>query len=275
MNERPIIFNGDMVRAILDGRQTQTRRPIVPQPVSFRNGWYDWGYAVGASRATSPKSVFWNAEAYAERGEAPPLAPYCPFGQPGDRLWVRETWWPEMYYEPCPVLYATDADRPPMGFRWRPSIHMPRWASRITLEITDVRVQRLQEISLADIEHEGVDYWNAPDKSPADAFSTAWDSIYAKRGLGWEQNPWVWAITFRRLEPPNSAILEGTNSMTDTPKLAPPAPGSDAARALGCSCPVSDNCHGAGFIINGKTCYWIIETCPLHGRPALEPEAAT
>src|SRR5690606_20772737 len=159
----------------------------------------------------------------------------CPYGQPGDWLWVRETWAP-MCREADPycwceteeqrkrnhyIEYRADTGNPRPGDwpadipageevpRWRPSIHMPRWASRITLEITDVRVERLQDITEADIIAEGctvdaVARWAGVPWSDMPtlhhAFRVGWDRLNARRGYGWDANPWVWAITFRRLE---------------------------------------------------------------------------
>ena len=174
MKERPIVFSGPSVRAILDGQKTQMRRAIRRQPPSgcttftfekfrydddeFRTGWYD------------------NFDNYYR----------CPYGCPGDRLWVRET----AYYQPADV-----DDLNPGG--WRSPIFMTRAASRITLEITSVRVQRVQEISVEDICAEGL----PPEAvGPFDLFAFHWDSINAKRGYPWADNPWVWAIAFRRVE---------------------------------------------------------------------------
>lgn len=125
----------------------------------------------------------------------------CPYGQPGDRLWVRETWAP-VPSGPCrpdnPVMYAATVEKPHI-WTWKPSIHMPRWASRITLEVTGVRVERLQDISNADCWAEGMCDDNNPEqKLNRRWFSELWESI---NGPGsWEQNPWVWVVEFRRVE---------------------------------------------------------------------------
>lgn len=189
MAERPILFSGPMVRALLNGSKTQTRRVLKPQPGFLPNGgnWYrphsdrprHWQYAAG--RADT------RIYAYLD-------APYAP----GDRLWVREKWSPS---DPRPV-YAAD----PMfdGMRdgdfawgWKPSIHMPRWASRLTLTVTDVRVQRVQEITHSDALAEGVDYdVSKPDGAPAQRFQRLWNSLNRSRGFGWDVNPWVVAVTF-------------------------------------------------------------------------------
>ena len=176
MKERPILFSGPMVRAILDGSKTQTRR-------------------VAKEFDEMP-----NLDGILQRF---PRQNGCPHGAPGDRLWVRETWAHERDGTGCPddtgVLYrATDPgwDDEGTGLRWRPSIFMPRIASRILLEITDVRVQRLQEISDEDARAEGYDRSHA---FPREWFALLWERI---NGTGsWHANPWAWAITFQRLEP--------------------------------------------------------------------------
>lgn len=185
--ERPILFSGPMVRAILEGRKTQTRRPINPQPQRF-------GFLVKENE----------------------LLQACPYGKPGDLLWVRETWQIFRVYEdtwnggyeadlwdgPIPrerpkhawITYAADD---PGGRPWRPSIHMQRWASRITLRITGIRVEQLREITPADAEAEGfapIYYGSAV--SAIEPFAEAWDAMYAKRGLSWSANPWVWVMEF-------------------------------------------------------------------------------
>lgn len=215
MIERPIIFNGDMVRAILEGRKTQTRRPITKAhdvawagavlPAS-EAGWIAWW------PGTEPGLAEFTKRAY--RKGFP-----CPFGEPGDRLWVRETWWDfgdgHVFYR---ANHASDPkDDMAHGVMWRPSINMPRWASRLTLEITDVRVQRLQEITAQEALADGLalveivnlamygalnSKWAAIDPPARSAFAQKWDAVYAPRGHGWDANPWVWAITFKRMEAP-------------------------------------------------------------------------
>jgi hypothetical protein len=179
VRERPILFSGPMVRAILEGRKTQTRRIINPK-------WW---------RCLDPEN---------EQDRIAALS-MCPYGQPGDRLWVRETWamMPDCHpVDSYPVYRATDPgwDDSNSGLRWRPSIHMPRWASRITLEITCVRVERLCEISDEDAIAEGITEQEAEDPTydgsqPAWAFMTLWDSI---NGFGsWAANPFVWVVEFQ------------------------------------------------------------------------------
>ena len=188
MKERPILFSGPMVRAILDGRKTQTRRVCVGQ------------------RELSRAADFQISR--------------CPHGQPGDRLWVRETWGrihpgALSKLDPDPkstfwrIAYRADGETVPSmeehGEKWKPSIFMPEFASRITLEIESVRVDRVQEITEEDAKAEGVEFMRFhPDSdetlSSRDLFEILWDSINLERGFGWESNPWVWVITFRRIK---------------------------------------------------------------------------
>ena len=182
MIDRPILFSAPMVRAILAGTKTQTRRVL-------RDGTW-WNPKHGVIRM-APAGL-------ACTGFAPVA---CPYGQPGDRLWVREAWAVPHRYDHLgpsniPVVgvrahYAATEDRG--GLRWRPSIHMCRWASRIALEIVSVRVERLQDISVEDCRAEGGAY-----TSPLDVrawYRALWESI---NGPGsWEANPWVWVVEFR------------------------------------------------------------------------------
>jgi hypothetical protein len=175
MKERPILFSGPMVQAILVGNKTQTRRAIKPQPQAVRDGLYGWKQVAGGGY-----EVVWNA---LQMSGSQALSEFCPYGAPGDFLWVRET---HVVTAGGNVLYkADDQDLT----NCRPSIFMPRWASRITLEIIGVRVQRLQEISQMDSRAEGLD--------SRDSFALLWDRINEKRGYGWHANPWVWAVEFR------------------------------------------------------------------------------
>jgi hypothetical protein len=190
--ERPILFSGQMVRDILDGRKTQTRRLIKPQP-----SWVAEPSVPFKTPDADPKGII-----------------KCPYGIPKDKLWVRETWGccdeegfvpysiPKKQGTLC-VFY--DADNSTDG-SWFPSIHMPRWASRILLEVSDVRVERLQDITPYGAIQEGFGpYANSftidcDTLNPRDVFLEYWDSINAKRGFGWDDNPWVWVIEFRRVE---------------------------------------------------------------------------
>jgi hypothetical protein len=186
--ERPIIFSAPMVQAILDGRKTQTRRIVKPQPDEC--WWPIQNRTAGCSDA-----VF-QSEAGLGRREVHRIR--CPYGSPGDRLWVRETWRPSQV-EGKAWYAATCGDG--LHGRWRPSIHMPRWASRLTLEITGVRVERVQEISEADAYAEGIAPWTSPEQtfSPVVRYHELWDSI---NGPGsWASNPWVWVLSFKRIDP--------------------------------------------------------------------------
>lgn len=184
----PILFSGPMIRALLDGTKTQTRR--VCKVESLQNGM------ITPRAGYSPRSP----ESHAG---------YCPYGQPGDLLWVRETWglWANDGL-PQPVFYRADYPAPDDTVlpKWRPSIHMPRWASRLTLRITDVRVERVQDITLADACDEGCEL---PEQ-----FLPLWDSINAKCGFGWDANPWVWALTFE-------VIQANVDDVLTTPRTAP------------------------------------------------------
>lgn len=209
MKERPILFSGAMVKAILADNKTQTRRVMKPSLPAYVT-------RVGYSLMTEKWHAFddnqWETITKLD----------CPYGQPADRLWVRETWalGADEAGEPKVFFRATDTPMVGMAFpnkpaieAWKPSIHMPRWASRLTLEICDVRVQRVQEISEEDAIAEGIertslgfrDYElpaNVMHGVPASySFQTLWDSINAARGFSWQSNPFVWALTFRRVQP--------------------------------------------------------------------------
>lgn len=214
MTDRPILFSAPMVRAILDGSKTQTRRVVKPQPVDRGGGSLSISYAAGKMNHMGPAGFM--LEKLAQYG--------CPYGKTGDRLWVREkfTIVPVTAYrmsegvqqtvspsEPdYAAVYAAGWDR--CIPRWKPSIHMPRWASRIMLEITSVRVERLQDISDEDALEEGVTetefYENAERKVSAGApwpaerlaFADLWKSINGPES--WGSNPWVWVIGFKRVD---------------------------------------------------------------------------
>lgn len=251
--ERPILFSDEMVRAILDGRKTQTRRVLTRQPdssldhgkravVRFKN--------TGVDNAT--RRAVWQSDdihgqpvnAFRQGAHSVQADVTCPFGSPGVRLWVRETWRAWAIVGAGDIVraeYAADGatiDRRlddwyvPLSVsdgKWGRSIHMPRWASRLTLEVTAVRIERVQEISAADAVAEGqsvekvltpgnplraaayargVDVYNddgephpdGPFAGAIQAYAALWDSLNAKRGYGWDVNPWVWVIEFRRAE---------------------------------------------------------------------------
>ena len=187
MKERPIIFSAPMVRAALAGTKSQTRRAVKPQPsADLLADFAEIRAARGHTRSTDAQSV---ADSFP-----------CPYGQPGDRLWVRESWAaPHAYDHLCPrwiphdarTHYAATEDHG--GLMWRSPIFMPRWASRITIEITGIRVERLQDISHADAMAEGM----ALDDAIYD-YSRLWESL---NGSGsWDANPWVWIVAFKRVE---------------------------------------------------------------------------
>ncbi|WP_174634476.1 hypothetical protein [Yersinia thracica] len=243
MNEKPILFNAEMVQAILSGRKTQTRRIMKVQPEnphlglrriiesknSSENGKYFWSQSDACG--TKPRSKTFS----------------CPLGQPGDQLWVRETFallgnedgvcvdWQDnmvkgdeqeaariykasceqrhgdygLYSIPNSAYWKPDTTNMKYEGTWRPSIHMPRWASRINLMITGVRVERLNDISQEDAQAEGMELtgwrptYSDPDsggeyETPYDNFAELWISIYGEES--WEANPWVWVIEFERME---------------------------------------------------------------------------
>ena len=202
MKERPILFNGEMVRAILAGQKTHTRRPINPQPA------FGCHYEInGAHNAALHLSDADGTLRYVPpTGQSKDHMLHCPYGQPGDRLWVRETF---AYAQDGTVVYRASMVGSPWdaitrrAITWHPSIHMPRWASRITLEITDVYVELVQDIHEEDSIAEGIDPRKLSYLSGERAvtkFSVLWNSIYAANGLGWGVNPWVWVVTFKRVE---------------------------------------------------------------------------
>lgn len=228
MAERPMLMSAPMVRAILDGSKTQTRRVVKPQPreaspgpgiraALYRPGDFVWPDKVPGCSTISCKPH--GPDGWAEENS--------PYGKPGDRLWVREAWRtaasldhlsPSAIAARCidagyrnpwaPLLYDADGHRnsewrgfetpPKMSEpgKGRPSIHMPRWASRISLEITRVRVERLQDISGADSRAEGAA--GHPD-GPWHAYRSLWTLINGPDS--WAANPWVWVVEFRRVSP--------------------------------------------------------------------------
>ena len=217
IKERGILFSAPMVRALLDGRKTVTRRAVKQQPdvpvcdaIPKRNFPHgrptaDWYWRPQHGHLNGVPSQGWDFR--------------CPYGQPGDRLWVREAWAADAQLDAVaprdlsqgePILYPADGVTRTSGCsmisqgRGRPSIHMPRWASRILLEITDVRVERLQDVSEEQSEAEGVDFLRAaPDfdetLTAKQLYEILWDHI---NGAGaWDANPWVWVVEFKRVMP--------------------------------------------------------------------------
>jgi len=207
--ERPILFSAPMVRALLAGKKTQTRRAIKAAPTGSS------AYLLGLHQPTG----MWGIHANVERDDGV-WRGRCPYGAPGDRLWVRETFakidgqtqpWIETDYRATYTRGDRLGDTLGIKKRWTPAIHMPRAASRITLEVTEIRVERLQNISEADARAEGVNLqprltgyskdggcrWEPED--PRTAYCSLWESI---NGPGsWESNPWVWVVSFKRAAP--------------------------------------------------------------------------
>lgn len=233
IKERPILFSGPMVCAILERRKTVTRRPVKPGFPSSVTEVFPYAGAPHAWMPALPSGEPW----YEQVRE-------CPYGRPGDRLWVRETWledpeddgtWaytqymgckgsplsdiPKRFQKPEHCIFRASWDG--SALRWRPSIHMPRWASRILLEITEVRVERLQDgegetdfesryvaEGIHRIHHGDGEHYYHPFKSepgpgnwadPFDAWRELWVSING--GDSWNANPWVWVVEFKRVQP--------------------------------------------------------------------------
>jgi hypothetical protein len=200
MNERPIIFSAPMVRAILEGRKSQTRRIIKPQP--FYDGYFKG--TVSLDRIWEDGGARFSATAVG--GGATRECIVHTRYTVGDILWVRETWgWasrivaPPSPNNPEYLRYAADCAQSGKTWGWRPSIHMPRWASRITLEVKAVRVQRLQDISEEEAEAEGCDFFGDQTLAYKGKFADLWDSIHGPGA--WDENPWVTAISFTRVVP--------------------------------------------------------------------------
>ena len=210
IKERPILFLAPMVRAILEGRKTVTRRPV-----KATKAHADGFMMLDHGKGWWPYNTFGDFTSDHEGMECP-IA--CPYGKLGDRLWVRETCFindyreasvPEQERADCEIHYRADGIPDFEGeeelIRWRPSIHMPRWASRILLEVTDVRVERLQDITeeqaLAEgiIKHSDGGYHVEDGKhfsdSPVESFACLWSSV----GGDWDANPWVWCVSFKRI----------------------------------------------------------------------------
>lgn len=229
MTERPILFSAPMVRALLNGSKTMTRRVVKPRPdIVTMDGkaarWKTLKFYDRETRQAVERDRDENGNRFIEQIN-------CPYGKPGDRLWVRETWaprtggmLPELERAMIPRYRADGEFRPEWGFmKWHPSIHMPRWASRIKLEITATRIERLQDISESDAGFEGVElahpgtpstWWKdyeakkIPDAlqdpyhglacSAQESFASLWRSINGADS--WDANPYVWVVEFRRIK---------------------------------------------------------------------------
>lgn len=207
MKERPILFSGPMVRAILSGQKTVTRRVMKPQPqkapVDVVDGVPSWD---------SPTNYAGEVQMNTQHGKP------CPYGKPGDRLWVREAW-AQINVAQAPgetwVVYRECDNRTDYGGPWKPSIHMRRRDSRILLEVTGVRVERLQDITEDQAEAEGVEGCIPSCPGPYDehgnpecdcmnltyvqSFQALWENIIGRKS--WDANPWVWVMEFKRIEP--------------------------------------------------------------------------
>lgn len=207
MKERPILFSTAMVKAILESRKTQTRR-VIKNP-------YKYELNPDFSKSMDSFAI----------GGIEKLINNCPYGKPGDRLWVRETWQETIFLHPSDENYGYIYKASENGeawesndenWKWKPSIFMPYEAARILLEITDIRVERVQDISENDAISEGIEmvsefellgnfYANYGKEDigtalhPTNSFRTLWNSINAKRGYGWDVNPWVWVVEFKKL----------------------------------------------------------------------------
>ena len=215
---KPILFSGEMVRAILDKRKTQTRRIVSPQPTYRKGRKLPWMWS-----PNSGASVQWRESITINCQHCDIWATNCPYGKVGDQLWIRETWKPDVDGDVSCITYRADGAKIPientpeaaerwLSVRrpreqyptfeppsWRPSIYMPRWASRLTLEVTEIRVERLNDISEEDAIAEGCQCAGVPASlTNRGAFAKLWESI---NGPGsWDENPWVWVVGFELKE---------------------------------------------------------------------------
>lgn len=221
--ERPILFSGEMISAILDGKKCQTRRVIKPQP-DLRPG------TMLTPMRERISTAYWHwKDEWWWQDPQPSMLAQCPYGAPGDKLWVRETWgiysesWTDYGWEgdgivdigiqkslprgsmhsKYHIVYKESGYEADEGERWKPSIFMPRWASRLTLEVVSVKVERVSEICVDDVVAEGIEldmsdsqYWR---ENTIGRYAELWDSLNAKRGFPFSGSPWCWAITFRCL----------------------------------------------------------------------------
>ena len=203
MNEKPILFSSPMVRAILDGRKTQTRRIIKDAHGAF------WDHAGYRPSLLNGQIMGWEPLDGGPPIEEGSPRPRCPYGFPGGRLWVRENFYvmPDLWAEnhgPQPIHYAADvADRNQVeDYASKPSIHMPRWASRVTLLVKSVRVERVQDITEDDARREGAPRQPidcVPREKYRSDFQYLWERINGPES--WASNPWVWVVEFERVKP--------------------------------------------------------------------------
>lgn len=243
--EHPILFSQSMVRAILEGHKTQTRRVLTPRNTLLNGGpWYrgiweemDFTFDGKLPFVDPGPSPAGNSGPYlhVRRPSEGSVQRVYPRVQVRDLLWGRETWHTDQpdlelarsehedVMSPSPIFYRADRDNRGSGCRWRPGIHMPRWASRLILDVWEIKIQRVQDISEIDATAEGLvpSDWNPPRgflpmwtvfegegpvgkwfRTPRDAFRALWDSINGKKeGRSWDDNPWVLAYTFERRTP--------------------------------------------------------------------------
>lgn len=233
MKSRPILFRGDMVRAILAGQKTQTRREV-KLPFEVPKG--DWYPDLYRGKKPHTQWTFWERVNGKDTGKSCLPQFTCPYGTAGDELWVRETWnalYPQLYPQEGDMpwyfhelgaegarraiargaqptaIHRANPDDPNLptkddieaGFRWQPNIFMPRWACRLLLTITDVRVERIQSISEADARAEGISDEQIHEHGSARAaFAALWDSIHGDTDHEWGKNPYVWVVEFSRKE---------------------------------------------------------------------------
>ncbi|MDP1891486.1 MAG: hypothetical protein Q8K55_11400 [Gemmatimonadaceae bacterium] len=211
MDERPIIFSGDSVRAIRADEKTQTRRVVqLPRWVQRKQPNLDAAFADrgGPGNPFAPAGVMYLHVPCADDDSVQRV--YSPYGHPGDRLWVRETCllaYSSLGAVPAgngrAIAYAADGYALEAWEKWTPSIHMHRWASRLTLEVVGVRVERVQDITTEDCIAEGLSTTLRGHDAAVDLaeqYRALWNALNTKRGHGWDVNPWVWVIEFRRHE---------------------------------------------------------------------------
>lgn len=216
MKERPILFKGAMVRAILEDRKKQTRRIAKIESLKIEPTSTILSLSCRFSKPHKKSLSVFTGTTWTHRQAQEWLGRnYSPYGQPGDRLWVRETW--NKFADPDGLAFAATDNAPELS-QWKPSIHMPRSASRIDLEIVSVRVERLQDITEGDAAAEGVEYDSGWEEEPGfgwldylsvndsysmltakDSYRSLWESI---NGPGsWDANPYVWVVEFKRFKP--------------------------------------------------------------------------
>lgn len=214
----PVLFSTPMVEAIKLGHKWQTRRVVKHQPTGKPMPREEWG--AEQRHLGRPPAGPWMWPFYAGPGEATARGYHCPYGRVGDTLWVRETWAADKKYDKfpprmipaktpngskTPIWYKeaclNDGQTYPPPGRWRPSIFMPEWASRTKLKITEVRMQRLQDLSEKDAKAEGVNRRLETIDSFKSRFQELWDNINGRRkGCAWKDNPWVWAVSFKKVK---------------------------------------------------------------------------